>query len=300
MQGPAAFTWVPIPHSQTNAGIFDLLGGFSQGMYPSNWPFPQTQPLPNSGGTQSVIGVGGIQGSEQQKVDDNIGSKSSSVKEDSIKKRARRANQREAEEEMRRRESAGLKPYAVQVRSSGLIDSGCKGHLKWQELVRDITPRMLDMSVIKYEDQEESSRKVLRETMFNKFEFIDHEVTDVSFAKMIKTWLRRDRERVRRLHGEKQKAPSKYTDSQWTALKKYWDSPAYKRKSEKMSETRSKVVYNPRLGRHGYAGHEAKLVSLFTRDSFESGRYPWMLVCVRLSTETLYGELCFALQLGYR
>ncbi|KAG0597191.1 hypothetical protein M758_UG319300 [Ceratodon purpureus] len=185
------------------------------------------------------------------------------MKEDSIKKRVRRANQRAVEDEMRQRENAGLKPYAVQVRSSGLIDNGCRGHLKWQEIVKDLTPRMLDMSVIKYEDQEESSRKMLRDTMFNKFEFIDHEVTDNSFVKMIKTWLRRDRERVRRLHGGKQRAPAKYNQQQWIALKKYWDSPVYKSKSEKMSETRSRVIYNPRLGRHGYAGHEAKLVSLF-------------------------------------
>lgn len=47
----------------------------------------------------------------------------------------------------------------------------------------------------------------------------------------------------------------------WDAMKKYWESSKYKQKSEKMSETRSKVVYNPRVGRHGYAGKEAKLVS---------------------------------------
>lgn len=148
----------------------------------------------------------------------------------------------------------------MQVKPSGIIDSGCKGHLKWQEYVRDLTPRMLDMSVVVYEEQKDSSLQKLRDSLSAKFEFVDNEVTPASFDRMIKIWLRKDRERVKRIYGSKTKPPPRYTEKEWDAMRKYWDLPDTKKKSKKMSDRRSKVVYNPRVGRLGYAGKGAKLV----------------------------------------
>ena len=104
---------------------------------------------------------------------------------------------------------------------------------------------------------------MLRDTLKNKFEFLENQVTQASFDRMIKTWLRRERERVKRLHGHKVKPLAKYTDKQWESLRRYWNSPAYIEKSNKMTETRKKVLFNPRVGRHGYAGKQAKMVSYF-------------------------------------
>lgn len=67
---------------------------------------------------------------------------------------------------------------------------------------------------------------------------------------------------MKRVHGHLAKGPDNYTETQWKALKKYWELSEYKEKLGKMSETRSKVVYNPRQGRLGYAGKEAQLMSL--------------------------------------
>ena len=156
--------------------------------------------------------------------------------------------------------SAGKNPYVVEVKASGLIDSACAGHLKWQEFVRDYTPRMLDMSIIKYEEQNESSRGKLQDALRKKFEFVENEVIDDSMDKMIKMWLRKDRERMKRLHGGKTKAPTKINPEQWNALKKYWELSSSKMKSESMTNSRSKVAYNPRVGRRGYGGKHAKLV----------------------------------------
>ncbi|KAG0574954.1 hypothetical protein KC19_VG305500 [Ceratodon purpureus] len=78
---------------------------------------------------------------------------------------------------------------------------------------------------------------------------------------MLKTWLRRDRERVRRNLGHCVKAPPKFTDQQWASLRRYWESSGYKLKSEKMSQARGKVMFHPRVGRDGYAGKKAKLRS---------------------------------------
>lgn len=86
-------------------------------------------------------------------------------------------------------------------------------------------------------------------------------MTDLSLDMMIKTWLRKDRERMKRLHGGKLKAPTKYSEEAWNAMKRYWKSTDSKHKSEKMSETRKKVVSNPWIGREGYAGRAAKIVT---------------------------------------
>ena len=187
--------------------------------------------------------------------------KTSFAKDDSVKRKARRDSRRLADEESRNREAQGLKPYSVYVRPSGIIDSGCKGHLKWQEYVRDLTPRMLDLSVIDYKEQSEDSISKLWDALTNKFEFVENEVTRDSFDKMIKTWLRKDRERMKRAHISNPKPPKKLTDSQWENMKKYWNSDNMIQKSEKMSETRKKVNQNPKVGRRGYAGKEVVLVS---------------------------------------
>ncbi|KAG0605045.1 hypothetical protein M758_9G027100 [Ceratodon purpureus] len=120
---------------------------------------------------------------------------------------------------------------------------------------------MLDMSVMKYEEQNEDSKEKLREALRARFEFLDHEMTDLHLDRIIKTWVRRNRERMKRVHGGKLKAPRKYVDTQWDALRQYWDTPASRQKSERMSETRKKVTSNPRVGRQGYAGKKAKLRS---------------------------------------
>ena len=249
---PPGWMMIPVPCGQSYADGFDYRGGFVQGNLNANF---QTVPEGNRVSREEV------QVSEQGNIDNNTASRSSSVKEESVKKRIRRAKRKDADQEAKRRASNGQKPYSVQVRPSGIIDSGCTGHLKWQSYVRDLTPRMLDLSIISYEDQSQSSRDKLWESLRTKFEFIDYAVTQDSFDKMIKTWLRRERERVRKTSGHCVKAPGKFTDQQWSALRSYWESTGYKQKSDRMTQTRSKVVFHHRTGRHGYAGKDAKMVS---------------------------------------
>ncbi|KAG0573347.1 hypothetical protein KC19_VG170400 [Ceratodon purpureus] len=81
---------------------------------------------------------------------------------------------------------------------------------------------------------------------------------------MIKTWLRKDRERIKRAHGSNSKPPKKYTDGQWDNIKKYWNLEDMIQKSEKMSDTRKKVNYNPKVGRRGYASKEVVLENKVT------------------------------------
>ena len=162
--------------------------------------------------SQTVCSTGVNVCCETEDVEEDRGNVDATVSDNALqivseRKRLRRQTKRIEEEEGHRRERAGLKPFVVQVNSEGIIDSGCMGHLKWQENIRDFTPRMLDMSTVVYEDQKESSLHKLKECLFNKFEFIDNEVTSASFDKMIKTWLRKYRERVKRLYGSRKEPP---------------------------------------------------------------------------------------------
>ena len=252
MQGVGSGTWVLLPNNHFGPGKYNAFHGLAH-----NNLTPQWCSVPS---TSTPIMVDG-KAPETDQVEMGSGSRTSIVKDDTLKKRIRRAAKRDADEEARRRELSGKRPYTVQVRPSGMVDSGCEGHLRWQENIRDLTPRMLDMSVIKYEDQNVDSREKLREALLAPFECLDHEITQISLDRMIKTWLRREREKVKRVYGHWVKPPDNYSDSEWAALKNYWASPDYREKSDKMSETRRKVVHNPRLGRHGYAGKAAKLVS---------------------------------------
>ncbi|KAG0594618.1 hypothetical protein M758_UG093600 [Ceratodon purpureus] len=45
-------------------------------------------------------------------------------------------------------------------------------------------------------------------------------------------------------------------------MRRNWETPVAKMRSEKMPETRKKVTNNPRVGRQGYAGKAEKLVRL--------------------------------------
>ena len=78
------------------------------------------------------------------------------------------------------------------MKAGGIIDSGCAGHLKWQEYIRTSTPRFLDMSVMKFDDQYEDSKIKLREALRTKFEFADNKVSDSSIDKMVKIKLLKD------------------------------------------------------------------------------------------------------------
>ena len=248
---PGCF-WVPVQQGSSSQDMRTMFSGLPQQNFPMNWNFAQVNRRPSTTDSQGAC-------NEEKELDSD--SQALSLKEDSIKKRIRRASKRDADEAAKKREIAGLPPYVVQVKPSGIIDSACAGHLKWHEYIRNLTPRMLDMSVIKFEDQYDDSKIKLREALRKKFEFLDHEVPDAAMDKMVKTWMRKDRERMKRRHAGKLKAPPRYSEKEWDAMKKHWDTPSSKEESERMIEKRKKVARNPRVGRLGYAGKAAKLVS---------------------------------------
>ena len=104
MQQPTRWAWMPVASESHGAGMFTAAGVMPQGNFTPNWAY-----LPGN----APIDAGDIHGSETVGGDKGNQSMTSSVKENSLKKRVQRANKRAAEEDARRRENAGLRPYVV-------------------------------------------------------------------------------------------------------------------------------------------------------------------------------------------
>ena len=101
---PHGFTWVLVPNNQATSGMFNVLSGFPHDVFPPNWGYVQSKSTP---------GMGGIEGQGNDKDRNSLASGSSSIKEESLKKRIRRAKTREIEEVATNRVVVGKKPYAV-------------------------------------------------------------------------------------------------------------------------------------------------------------------------------------------
>lgn len=183
-------------------------------------------------------------------------------KEHSLRRHERRVAQKQYDAAVIRRVEAGLKPYSVQVRRGGYIDGGCEGHLKWEQMLRTLVPRCLDMSKVRFTEQHEKSVTKLRDCLDAEFEYLQNELSDSGFLKSLKRWMRSTRGRLKaRAPGS---APSLHFDpTEWAKLNEYWDAVATYKKSEEMSKVRKKVVHQSRAGKTGFAGKEAQLVSYF-------------------------------------
>lgn len=123
-----------------------------------------------------------------------------------------------------------LKPFAVQVRQIGHQDSGCVGHGKWKQALRSLTPRLLGMSKVAFEEQSEKSITQLPNALKAQFEDVDNQITDAGFkTMMILDWMRVTRSRMKQNRSSKSKPPESVHTYEWEKVKEYGDKPASKR-----------------------------------------------------------------------
>ena len=72
------------------------------------------------------------------------------------------------------RRSDGHKPYALRVKPSGGIDGGCEGKNAFDEALRSMVPRILDVSFLTWKMQNPAAVEKLRAALDNEFEYLDH------------------------------------------------------------------------------------------------------------------------------
>jgi hypothetical protein len=168
------------------------------------------------------------------------------------------------------------KPHKFRIKSGGEIDAGCDGKNAWDDAVRGYVPKMIDMSVIHWEEHKPETLQKLRDTLDAEFEYVDHELCAIGFRNAIKRFLKTDRSRLksRYLAGNDQ-CPPHVQPWSWESLKAYWMTDLQQEKVAKMANARKQVKNYSSVGRKGRDGLEAQLVRLPPLS------VPQILICFR-------------------
>ena len=191
-----------------------------------------------------------------------------STKAESDAMAARRAIRKETEERVEARRTQGQKPHRVRVKSGGGIDGGCEGKNEFDEALRSLVPRILDVSCVRWNDQPPNSVEKLRSAIDNEFEYVGNHLSEKGFKNAVKRQMKTERSKMKGwfLSGKKE-CPIAIEPEQWGRLCEYWSKPETEQKAQRMANARAQVKRISNVGRAGKAGKEAQLVlnlSLFT------------------------------------
>jgi len=186
----------------------------------------------------------------------------SKVKAESEARATRRATRKEAETNVELRRSGGQKPHTLRVKAGGGIDGGCEGKNAFDEALRSLVPRILDVSVLKWKLQHPGSVEKLRSAIDNEFEYLGHSLSDIGFKNAVKRQMKTERAKMKGwfMSGKKQ-CPVFIEPDQWARLCEYWSAPETEQKAQMMAKARNQVKNMSNVGRAGKAGKEAQLVS---------------------------------------
>ena len=184
------------------------------------------------------------------------------VRPESEARATRRATRKEAETNVELRRSGGQKPHTLRVKVDGGIDGGCEGKNAFDEGLRSLVPRILDVSVLKWKLQHPKSVEKLRSALDNEFEYLEHNLSDMGFKNAVKRQMKTERAKMKGwfMSGKKQ-CPVFIEPDQWARLCEYWSKPETEQKALMMAQARAQVKNTSNVGRAGKAGKVAQLVS---------------------------------------
>jgi hypothetical protein len=150
----------------------------------------------------------------------------------------------------------------LRVKANGGIDGGCESKNAFDEALRSLVHRILDVSVLKWKLQHPSSAEKLRSAIDNEFEYLGHSLSDLGFKNAVKRQMKTKRAKMKGwfMSGKKQCHVFIELD-QWARLCEYCSAPKTKQKAQMMSKARNQVKNMSNVGRAGKAGKETQLVS---------------------------------------
>jgi hypothetical protein len=105
--------------------------------------------------------------------------------------RASQRHKRNQEDNDRGREKK--KPLRIRVKSGGEIDAGYDRKNAWDDAVRGYVPKMIDISIIDWDEYKPEILKKVRDTLDGEFEYIDHPLSVQGFRNAIKRFLKTER-----------------------------------------------------------------------------------------------------------
>lgn len=185
-----------------------------------------------------------------------------SVTEDS-NDRGRRRRKRDAYEVEELERGQGVSKAAqLEVLPNGELDATCEGKTGWDEAVRNLVPKILDMSIVDWGKQKPAAVEKLRAALDNEFEYYPNPISMIGFRTTITRYMKSERSRLktRWLKGN-DSCPIRVKDDQWKRLKAYWGTEAQQKKAEKMSAARQCVANFSTVGRRSKAAKECQVVS---------------------------------------
>jgi hypothetical protein len=183
------------------------------------------------------------------------------LKHESEARAARRAHKKDIEEKMDARLAVGQKPHKVRVKANGGIDGGCEGKNEFDEALRSLVPRILDVSCVTWKDQSACSIETLKSALDKEFEYVGNNLSSVGFKNAVKRQMKTERHKMKAwfLSG-KTECPVNIEPDQWARLCEYWTKPETNEKAIRMANARRLVKNTSNVGRQGRAGKEAQLV----------------------------------------
>ena len=109
----------------------------------------------------------------------------------------RRAARKEVETNVEMTRSRGKKPHTLRVKQGGGIDGGCEGKNVFDEALRSLVPRFLDVSCLRWKLQHPSSVEKLRSAIDVQFEYLDHNLSDLGFKNVVKRQMETERSKMK-------------------------------------------------------------------------------------------------------
>lgn len=171
-------------------------------------------------------------------------------------KRAERSKKTKArkkyEDECSKREALGLKPHKLIIKENGQIDATCDAKPAWDETVRSLIDRYLDVSVLTWEGQNKKALDNVREKLDKDFDYSPCTLSIRTFRKVITNSLRSERFRLKNKwkNGETS-CPANIQPVVWEKLVVYWEKKSTKDKADLMVNARQEVKQLGAVGRLG-------------------------------------------------
>jgi hypothetical protein len=91
----------------------------------------------------------------------------------------------------------GQKPNKLRVKEGGDIDGACPTKNAWDDAVRSLIPRIIDMSIIEWEAQRTAAVEKLRDALDADFEYMPVILSQRGFRNAIKRFMKTERSRLK-------------------------------------------------------------------------------------------------------
>src|ERR1700738_278932 len=165
--------------------------------------------------------------------------KNPALKPKSEARAARRAHKKVIEEKMDARLAVGQN---VRVKANGGIDGGCEGKNEFDEALRSLVPRILDVSCVTWKDQSPCSIEALKSAFDKEFEYVGNNLSSIGFENAVKRQMKTKRSKMKAwfLMGKKE-CPVNIEPDQWAQLCDYWSKPETNEKAIRMANARRLV-----------------------------------------------------------